>query len=144
MLLNGMNYFMFKFIKFPIIYITFYLRLGFINGEYTFINIDIYAQMHQEDRLLRPWKLISSSSSSSSSSSVASVAGTSKISRTSGVVSPSYTDPSDVMGYQGLMTVTLKIDDYNGRYHDFQKRLMNFSSVFKNETEVRSVLSIDS
>ena len=46
------------------------------------------------------------------------------------------TDPSDVMGYQGLMTVTLKIDDYNGRYHDFQKRLMNSSSIFKNETEV--------
>lgn len=99
--------------------------------------------MHQEDRLLRPWKLISSSSSSSSSLS-ANVTG-SKTSRAVGSggngaavrsSSVSSTDPSEVMGYQALMTVTLKIDDYNGRYHDFQKRLMNSSSMFKNETEV--------
>lgn len=119
--------------------------MGFINGEYTFINIDIYAQMHQEDRLLRPWKLIQQSSSSNTSSIMSQSSKTnqpadSKTKKSNGdsslVVATAGTDPSDVMGYQGLMTVTLKIDDYNGRYHDFQKRLMNSSSIFKNETEV--------
>jgi hypothetical protein len=92
--------------------------MGFMNGEYTFINIDIYAQMHTEDRLVRPWKLISNSPINNKKNK-------------------SNTTMDDIKAYQGLMTVTLKIDDYNGRYHDFQKRLINFSNMFKNETEVK-------
>lgn len=71
--------------------------------------------MHTEDRLVRPWKLISNSDYTK--------------------VSPNGTSMDDVMAYQGLMTITLKIDD-NGKYHDFQKRLVKFNSIFVNESEV--------
>jgi uncharacterized protein YeeX (DUF496 family) len=115
-------------------------RLGFINSEYLFINFDLYAQMHTEDRLLRPWKILKSSSSSDSSSSNASssldlkqppLATGSPVRQLAKT-----TSNSEILAYEGLLTVTLNIDDLNGKYRDFQKRLINFSNVFKNESEV--------
>ena len=87
-------------------------KLGFINGEYVFINFDLYAQMHSENRLLRPWSLID----------------TSKYNQTQ--------NESIKLAYQGLMTVTAKVQDVQGQYRAFQKRLVEFSSAFRNETDV--------
>ena len=84
-------------------------RLGFINGEYVFINFDLYARMHSEDRLYRPWLAISNKTD---------------------------VPQSTIMAYEGLLTVTLKVDDTHGKYKAFQKRLFEYASNFKDEDEV--------
>lgn len=95
-------------------------RIGFMNGEYVFINFDLYAQMHNQDRLLQPWKLA----------------------RKNG--NENQTD--DISAYQGLLTVTLKVDDsqggVNSKYQRFQRRLLEHSNgMFKNESEVNFFLA---
>jgi hypothetical protein len=85
-------------------------KMGFINGEYVFINFDLYAQMYSEDRLFRPWREASKTNNLESSSIQA--------------------------AYGGLLTVTLKVDDSHGQYRGFQKKLAEFSNAFKNESEV--------
>jgi hypothetical protein len=41
------------------------------------------------------------------------------------------------MAYEGLLTVTLKVDDSHGRYRTFQKNLVEYSNqMLKNESEV--------
>ena len=93
-------------------------RLGFMNGEYVFINFDLFAQMHSEERLFRPWKTVESKNLSNK------------------------TADSAISAYQGLLTVTLKIDDrHNGRYRAFQKRLVEYSDIFANESEVNYFLA---
>ena len=67
-------------------------KLGFINGEYVFINFDLYAQMHSEERLTRPWTTVAKYNQS---------------------------NKDEVMAYQGLLTVTLKIDNSQGKYREF-------------------------
>lgn len=92
-------------------------KLGFINGEYVFINFDLYAQMHSDDRLLRPWKTIKNPNPIN--------------------LTHMNSNRSSVMAYEGLLTVTLKVDDSHGRYRTFQKNLVEFSNqMFKNESEV--------
>lgn len=83
---------------------------GFINGEYVFINFDLYAQMHSEDRLIKPWRTVINTTDNSSSLSI--------------------------HPYEALMTITLKVDDSHGQYRAFQKRLVNFSKIYQNETDV--------
>lgn len=87
-------------------------RLGFNNGEYVFINFDLYAQMHSEDRLLRPWQLI----------------------RNKSLVEDNFTKQS----FESLLTVTLKID---GQFQKFRSRLVNFSQIFTNESQVNYFLA---
>ena len=90
-------------------------KLGFINGEYVFINFDLYAQMHSEERLTKPWRTIGKSND---------------------------TDANEILAYQGLLTVTLKIDDSQGKYHEFQKKLFDFTNnMFKDEREVNYFLA---
>ncbi len=67
---------------------------GFLNGEYVFINFDLYARMHSEDRLLQPWKTVERANEIDEG-----------IGR------------EVVAAYEGLLTVTLKIDDT--RYYCF-------------------------
>lgn len=43
---------------------------GFLNGEYVFINFDLYAQMHGEDRLFKPWKTVTKANSLSTSENI--------------------------------------------------------------------------
>lgn len=88
-------------------------KLGFINGEYVFINFDLYAQMHSENRLLRPWSLTASNKNDNQTQ-----------------------NDSVKLAYQGLMIVTAKVQDVQGQYRAFQKRLVDYSSVFRNETDV--------
>jgi hypothetical protein len=86
-------------------------KLGFLNGEYAFINFDLYAQMHHADRLARPWKMVTNK--------------------------PRNVTDSSAMAYEGLLTVTLKVDDTDGQYQRFQKRLSQANShIFSNESEV--------
>lgn len=92
-------------------------KLGFINGEYTFINFDLYAQMHNEDRLLRPWKLIKNNQDLD------------------------HNLTKTIQAYEGLMTVTLKIDDSHGRYQAFRKRLVDSCNIFSHESEVNYFLA---
>lgn len=88
---------------------------GFLNGEYVFINFDLYAQMHSDDRLFQPWKTVSSGKEILT---------------------------QNVQAYEGLLTVTLKIDDtHNGQYRAFQKRLVEYSNQFKDESEVNYFLA---
>lgn len=93
---------------------------GFLNGEYVFINFDLYAQMHSEDRLLKPWKTVEKAQGLESGLS-----------------------NEVVSAYEGLLTVTLKIDDTkNSQYRAFQKRLATYSPAnFKDETEVNYFLA---
>ena len=46
-LLCGSTEFVYDIMKAP-------LENGFLNGKYVFINFDLYAQMHSENRLFRP------------------------------------------------------------------------------------------
>lgn len=88
-------------------------RLGFNNGEYVFINFDLYAQMHSEDRLLRPWQLI----------------------RNKSLVQDNLTT---TQSFESLLTVTLKID---GQFQKFRNRLVNYSHIFTNESQVNYFLA---
>jgi hypothetical protein len=91
-------------------------KLGFINGEYVFINFDLYAQMHHADRLVRPWKLAKSR---------AALAGS------------NLTEADKMAPYQGLLTVTLKVDNTHGQYQRFQRRLLQTNPyIFENESDV--------
>ncbi len=95
-------------------------NLGFINGEYVFINFDLYAQMHSEERLLKPWTTVSEDLKKKHSDSKS----------------------KEILAYQGLLTVTLKIDDSRGYYRAFQKKLHSFTgNMFKNEREVNYFLA---
>lgn len=92
-------------------------KLGFINGEYVFINFDLYAQMHSEDRLIRPWKIKNKTINARNDSS------------------------SILQAYEGLLTVALKIDDLDGKYKAFQKRLYEKNSLFSTENQVNYFLA---
>jgi hypothetical protein len=97
-------------------------RLGFINGEYVFINFDLYAQMHHANRLLKPWKMLQQQQKDE------------KINNES---TENENNLDYLKAYEGLLTVTLKIDDSSGNYQRFQKRLIQFDSKnFKNESQV--------
>jgi hypothetical protein len=86
-------------------------KLGFINGEYVFINFDLYAHMHHADRLARPWRMVNNK--------------------------PKNATEASVMAYEGLLTVTLKVDDTHGQYQRFQRRLSHANShIFANESDV--------
>ena len=85
--------------------------LGFINGEYAFINIDLYAQLHHKNRLLRPWlntKLINES-----------------IIQTA------------ISAYDALLTVTLKFDSQVEKYNEFKKKMKKYE---KDETQVQCLI----
>ncbi len=98
-------------------------KLGFINGEYVFINFDLYAQMHNEDRLLRPWRVVNSSLNMA------------HLGNKSNTTSNSSLNVFEA--YQGLLTVTLKLEDKDGSYRSFQRKLVEYSNhYFKNESEV--------
>ena len=85
--------------------------LGFINGEYAFINIDLYAQLHHENRLLRPWLNTKSHNESVIQSAIS--------------------------AYDALLTVTLKFDTQVDKYSEFKRKLINYDkSVYKSETKV--------
>ncbi len=87
-------------------------RLGFINGEYAFINIDIYAHIYGPNRLIKPW-LLSSAKHNATTVEFARAA------------------------YDCLMTITLKFDNKFKKFENFTKKLTMFASdVFKNENEV--------
>lgn len=95
-------------------------KLGFMNGEYVFINFDLYAQMHSEERLIKPWLTVRDDSKKRDQDSI----------------------NNEILAYQGLLTVTLKIDDSNGKYRAFQKKLHSFTgNMFKNEREVNYFLA---
>ena len=82
--------------------------LGFINGEYAFINIDLYAQLHHKNRLLRPWlntKLINES-----------------IIQTA------------ISADDALLTVTLKFDSQVEKYNEFKIKMAKYE---KDETQVK-------
>lgn len=88
-------------------------RQGFNNGEYVFINFDMYAQMHSQDRLYRPWK-------------------ESKRNFTN----------DDILAYESLLTVSLKVDDHERKFSDFQEKLYNYNkSVFNSTHQVRLTLN---
>ena len=55
----------------------------------------MYAQMHSSDRLHKPWKETKRNDSNT----------------------------NDIIAYESLLTVTLKIDDNNGKFSRFQNRL---------------------
>lgn len=86
-------------------------RQGFNNGEYVFINFDMYAQMHSSDRLHKPWKETKRNDSNT----------------------------NDIIAYESLLTVTLKIDDNNGKFSRFQNRLQNKNgTIFQKTSDVSS------
>jgi hypothetical protein len=88
-------------------------RQGFNNGEYVFINFDMYAQMHSYNRLHKPWKEILRHINSTQ---------------------------NDYLAYESLLTVTLKVDETGGKFGDFQKRLRTFSNhSFQFDSEVSSL-----
>lgn len=91
-------------------------KIGFNNGEYVFINFDLYALMHSEDRLLKPWNIINNKTLY-------------------------YTNKTEInKPFENLLTVTLKNYDSFDKYRKFQQKLVNFSNyIIKNETDVRSV-----
>lgn len=72
-------------------------RQGFNNGEYVFINFDMYAQMHSQERLFKPW-----------------------------MKSKRNVSIQDVYAYESLLTVSLKVD-HDKKLTEFQARLSNFS-----------------
>ena len=84
-------------------------RLGFTNGEYVFINFDMYAQMHSSDRLVYPWKEIKQKE-----------------------------DMNNIWSaYEILLTVSLKVDDSDGKFGHFQKKLLHSNpKVFKEVYDV--------
>lgn len=85
-------------------------KLGFCNGEYVFINIDIYCHMHNKDRLLRPWLASSKNSSLIERSQSA---------------------------YEALLIITLKVDDKYEKYGNFKKKLLEFSNgAYINDSQV--------
>ena len=90
-------------------------KLGFINGEYVFINFDLYAQMHHVDRLVRPWKMVKNK--------------------------PLNLTNEHVNAYEGLLTVTLKVDNKHGQYQKFQKRLAESDKIFNNENDINYFLA---
>jgi len=89
---------------------------GFLNGQYVFINFDLYAQMHGADRLLRPWRTVAKAAQVPLAENLA--------------------------AYAGLLTVTLKVDEaHNSRYRAFQKRLAAFSGLFEDAAQVNYFLA---
>jgi len=85
-------------------------RQNFNNGEYVFINFDMYAQMHSYDRLHKPWKEILRHENSTQ---------------------------NDHLVYESLLTVTLKVDEKGGKFGEFQKKLQSFSNIsFQIDSEV--------
>jgi hypothetical protein len=83
-------------------------RLGFTNGEYVFINFDMYAQMY--DRLVYPWKETNQTKETLKHIGSA---------------------------YEILLTVSLKVDDSDGKFGKFQERLLNSNGkVFKKVSDV--------
>lgn len=111
-------------------------KLGFVNGEYLFINFDLYAQMHTEDRLLRPWKVLDHNKKSGRYAALPTAESPPLTEKKIQTRSPQISIDEEILAYEGLLTVTLKVDDFHGRYRDFQKRLVNFSNIFNNESEV--------
>ena len=93
-------------------------KLGFSNGEYVFINFDLYALMHSEDRLLKPWNTINNKTSHN-------------------------LNKTDIQKpFENLLTVTLKNYDSFENYRKFQQKLVKFNNdTFKNESDVNNKMT---
>jgi hypothetical protein len=90
-------------------------KIGFNNGEYVFINFDLYALMHSEDRLLKPWNTINNKTFH-------------------------FINMTEInRPFENLLTVTLKNYDSFENYRKFQQKLVDFSkNLIKNESDVSS------
>lgn len=82
-------------------------RLNFTNGEYVFINFDLYAHLYDDNRVLRPWLHVTNKNESLINESVE--------------------------AYQSLLIVTVQFEKSLERYSNFKKNLAKFMST-QNET----------
>jgi atrial natriuretic peptide receptor A len=97
------------------------LKLGFINGEYTFISFDLYAQIKSNETSIKPWENHRSDQLT---------------------IQKRHQELADIkLAYEALLIITLKIDDFHGEYRNFQKKLTNSrTNLFANEDEVNILI----
>lgn len=87
-------------------------KLGFINGEYAFINLDLYAQLFDENRLLRPWLNVKQKLNNEMIESAKAA-------------------------YEALLIITLKFDSKYDKYLEFKKKMSIYAkNTYRGENDV--------